>query len=90
MILHKSQREMQNLYGAVENDGTQTNNCQKIICEAEKTLLNKAFARHNISKYINKIIELNHRRLKLKPNSMLGFNFFKSATVTIVVINSSK
>jgi transposase-like protein len=41
---------------------------------------------HRNSKYLSNIIEQNHRRIKRKTNSILGFKSFDTATITIAGI----
>jgi len=42
--------------------------------------------KHRSSKYMNNIIEQDHRRIKRKTNTILGFNSFESASLTISCI----
>jgi len=42
--------------------------------------------KHRSSRYINNIIEQDHRRIKRKTNSILGFNSFNSASITVAGI----
>jgi len=42
--------------------------------------------KHRSSKYMNNIIEQDHRRIKRKTNSILGFKSFESASITIAGI----
>jgi len=42
--------------------------------------------KHRSSKYMNNIIEQDHRRIKRKTNPIMGFMCFESATITIAGI----
>lgn len=43
---------------------------------------------HRNNKYMNNIIEQDHRRIKRKTNTILGFKSFESATITIAGIEA--
>lgn len=48
----------------------------------------KSSTKHRSSKYMNNIIEQDHRNIKRVTNAMLGFKHFKSACLTIQGIES--
>ncbi len=72
-------------------DGSQTNREAIISCDAENRLrdrsqrVSKAIRIRN-SKYLNNRIEQDHRRVKRRVRSMLGFKSFTAATVTLAGI----
>jgi transposase-like protein len=72
-------------------DGSQTNREAIISCDAENRLrdrsqrVSKAIRIRN-SKYLNNRIEQDHRRIKRRVRSMLGFKSFTAATVTLAGI----
>jgi transposase-like protein len=77
--------------GRIVVDGSQTNREAIISCDAENRLrdrsqrVSKAIRIRN-SKYLNNRIEQDHRRIKRRVRSMLGFKSFTAATVTLAGI----
>src|SRR5690606_8066960 len=72
-------------------DGSQTNREAIISCEAENRSRDRSqrvlkAIRIRNSKYLNNRIEQDHRRVKRRVRSMLGFKSFTAATVTLAGI----
>lgn len=78
-------------YGRPERvviDGSQTNQEAVVSCDAENRLRDRSRQalkpiRVRSSKYLNNRIEQDHRRVKRRVRSMLGFKSFSSAAVTL-------
>lgn len=69
-------------------DGSQTNREAIISCDAEDRLRDQSRRvlkpiRIRQSQYLNNRIEQDHRRIKRRVRSMLGFNAFNSANATL-------
>lgn len=72
-------------------DGSQTNREAIIFCDAENRLRDRSRRalkpiRIRNSKYLNNRIEQDHRRIKRRVRSMLGFKSHTAATVTLAGI----
>lgn len=69
-------------------DGSQTNHEAIVSCDAENRLRDRSRRalkpiRVRSSKYLNNRIEQDHRRVRRRVRSMLGFKSFSSAAVTL-------
>jgi transposase-like protein len=76
----------------VTSAGSQTNREAIVFCDAESRLQDRSRRalkpiRIGSSKYLNDRVEQDHRRIKRRVRSMLGFKTFHSAAITLTGID---